>query len=202
MFGVTPDTQILDVGGHVATWTSRSGSDNVTLVNLSKETFGGTECRCVVADARRLPFRDQSFDIAFSNSVIEHLGEWEEQQAFAGNKAGGRYFYVQTPNRWFFMEPHLITPFIHFFPRNWQRRLLRNFTVWGFFLRPTAPQCDAFLEEVRLRTKNEVRDLFRDGLILSEKFAGFTKSFMAVRLPAESQEAGVFDRSRRFVQAR
>ena len=186
MFCVTPNQKILDVGGHSATWASHQNRENVTLVNLSMESFGGGECRRL-GDGRRLPFRDQSFDIAFSNSVIEHLGNWEEQQAFAEEiRRIARYYYVQTPNRWFFVEPHLITPFIHFLPRNWQRHMLRNFSTWGLLLRPTPQQCDDFLAEVRLLTKSEMQRLFPDSPILGENFMGFTKSFIAVRLPPRS----------------
>jgi len=33
--------------------------------------------------------------------------------------------------REFFIEPHLIAPFVHWLPRHWQRRLIRHFAVRG-----------------------------------------------------------------------
>jgi hypothetical protein len=182
LFSVTSQTRVLDVGGHFGTWASMAV--DVTLINLSPERLGNTDCRCVVGDAREMPFEANAFEVVFSNSVIEHLGTWEEQQRFASEiRRVGRCYYVQTPNRWFFVEPHLLTPFIHFLPRNVQRRLLRNCSIWGLVVRPTAQQCDEFMNEVRLLSKAEMKVLFSDAVILEEKFAGMTKSLLAVKLP-------------------
>ncbi len=40
---------------------------------------------------------------------------------------------------------YLITPFVHWLPRRRQRRLLRNFTIWGLITRPMTQQCETFL---------------------------------------------------------
>lgn len=186
LFGITADTRVLDVGGTTATWQFSGLRPKVTLLNLTASRFDGRDVRCVVGDGQRLPFKDEAFDVVFSNSVIEHLGDWDKQQQIAREIVRvARYYYVQTPNRWFFVEPHLITPFIHFLPRSWQRRMLRNFTVWGLVMRPNAQQCDQFLNEVRLLSEAEMELLFADGKILREKVAGMTKSIIAVRPPSQ-----------------
>lgn len=41
----------------------------------------------------------------------------------------GKRYYVQTPNRHFWIEPHLLTPLIHFLPKSWQKKLVRPFTL-------------------------------------------------------------------------
>jgi hypothetical protein len=192
LFGITSETKVLDVGGTIATWQLSGFRPKVTLLNLTASRFDGRDMRCVVGDGQRLPFKDGAFDVAFSNSVIEHLGDWNKQQQLAREIVRvARYYYVQTPNRRFFVEPHLITPFIHFFPRNWQRRMLRNCTIWGLVMRPTPQQCDQFLKEVRLLSEAEMGLLFADGKILREKVAGMTKSIIAVRTPSQhfSQES-------------
>jgi hypothetical protein len=128
-----------------------------------------------------LQFSDGEFDIVFSNSVIEHLGTWEAQQRFAREvRRVGRRYWVQTPAREFIIEPHLLTPCIHWLPRHLQFRLARRCTVWGIIERPTPARAAAYLSELRLLGFDEFAQLFPDSLILRERFLGFTKSYVAV----------------------
>jgi hypothetical protein len=181
-FLVTPETRILDLGGFDFNWSLIPVRPRLTILNLDfpLETKGAATW--VIADARSLPFQDGAFEIVFSNSVIEHLGDFANQQKLAQEiqRVGLRY-YVQTPNRWFPVEPHLITPVIHFLPRRWQGRLLRNFTVWGLVTRPSREQCAGFLEEVALLDYQKMRSLFPAAEIHRERFLGFTKSLIAVK---------------------
>lgn len=123
----------------------------------------------------------------YSNSVIEHLGDLVSQQTFAKEiaRVGIRY-YVQTPNKRFPIEPHLLTPLIHYFlpylPRSLQRYLLRYFTLWGWITRPTVQECERFLREVRLLDEYELQLLFPDAEIRRERFLGLTKSLIAIKL--------------------
>lgn len=40
------------------------------------------------------------FDLVYSNSVIEHLGTWEKQQAFAAEaRRVGRGYWIPTPGQ-------------------------------------------------------------------------------------------------------
>jgi len=183
LFKVTSQTRILDVGGHIGIWAHLSFSPKLTLLNLSPARTGTVNIRCVVGDARTAPFERDAFDVVFSNSVIEHLRTWEHQRSFAREIArlGGGY-YVQTPNRWFPVEPHLLTPFIHFLPKIWAIHLLRNCTLWGLIARPSRQQCQDFLDEVRLLSEREMEVLFPDATILQERFLGMKKSLIAVRL--------------------
>lgn len=133
-------------------------------------------------DGCRMPFADRSFELLHSNSVIEHVGTWERQQAFAAEaRRVGRTLWVQTPAREFLVEPHLLAPFVHWLPRGWQRRLIRNGTIWGLMTRPTPQQVGEFLNEVRLLTRGEMQQLFPDCRILTERFLGMSKSYIAIR---------------------
>ena len=136
----------------------------------------------VVGDGCKLGYSDQSFDVLYSNSVIEHVGTYERQQAFAAEaRRVGRAVWIQTPARCFLIEPHLVTPFIHFLPRALQSHLLRYCTVWGLMTKPSPRQVKEFLDEVRLLTYAEMQRLFPDCEIRREKFLGMTKSYIAIR---------------------
>jgi len=184
-FAPSPATTVLDVGGSLYNWRLLDAPFPVTLVNVETPHDVGElppHFTFVLGSGTRLEFDDGSFDVAFSNSVIEHLGSWESQRDFAREVARvGRGVWVQTPARGFFVEPHLMTPFVHWLPRRWQRRLLRRFTLWGWLARPSPETVERFLAETRLLTFREVRELFPDCDIRRERFLGLTKAFVAVR---------------------
>lgn len=81
LFGLTEATRVLDVGGDAFNWSLVSIVPDVTIVNLYSPR--ANSLAWVIADGRRLPFKDGAFDITYSNSVIEHLGDRVARQAFA-----------------------------------------------------------------------------------------------------------------------
>jgi hypothetical protein len=184
-FAPTPATRILDVGGSLFNWELSPVRARVTLLNVlppRQRSRLPERFTLLTASGTDLPHGDRAFDIAFSNSVIEHLGSYERQARFAAElRRVGRRLWVQTPARSFFFEPHLLTPFIHWLPRAWQRRLLRHATVWGWLARPTPAQIDRFLRDTRLLGVSELRALFPDCEIRRERFLFLTKSYVAVR---------------------
>src|ERR1017187_2845994 len=94
------------------TWDMLAVRPRVTLLNppRTKAELAGASW-WVAGDGRAVPFRDAAFDVVFSNSVIEHVGDAQSQRAFAREVARvGRAYWVQTPNRWFPVEQHLLTP--------------------------------------------------------------------------------------------
>jgi hypothetical protein len=177
-FQINTSTRVLDVGGDPFNWSLLPQQPLLTYINLYSRRENGW----FIGDARALPFRNNAFDIVYSNSVIEHLGDFGSQRGFADEcRRVGRRYYVQTPNRSFPIELHLLTPLIHYLPRAVQRRLLRNFTVWGLITRPTDQQCESFLDEVRLLDEKEMREIFPDADMWEERVLGFTKSLIAVK---------------------
>jgi len=181
-FQPKPETTVLDVGGREFNWGLMPFAPKVTILNISHQGEHSGRFEWVIADARQLPFPDQSFDIVYSNSVIEHLGDTEDQRRFAAEcRRVGRSYFIQTPNRNFPIEPHVLTPFIHWLPKNWQARLLRNFTVWGWITRPDAEAQARFLNTTRMLSGRELQALFPDASIRRERLLGLTKSFIALK---------------------
>ena len=176
-------TTILDVGGTPLNWSFVECPARVTLLNpLPVGEIHAPNLEYVAGDGRELRFGDATFDIAFSNSVIEHLGTFEDQRRFAEEiRRVGRAVWVQTPARSFPVEAHFLTPFVHFLPRRWQRLLARRLTVWGLLVRPTQERVDDLVDELRLLTHAEMRRLFPDCEIRRERFLGLTKAYIAVR---------------------
>jgi SAM-dependent methyltransferase len=186
LFSVGAATRILDIGGTPEIWSLLHVQPRVTLVNMPR---AGAEVSpkvlWVAADARALPFRDAAFDIVFSNSVIEHVGDAASQEAFAREVTRvGRSCYVQTPNRWFPVETHLLTPLVHWLPRRAQAAIVRRFSVWALVTGITGERKRWFLEhylsEIRLLDRAELRRLFPPAIIHTERFLGWTKSLIAV----------------------
>jgi ubiquinone/menaquinone biosynthesis C-methylase UbiE len=183
--GVSSRTRILDIGGTPDNWALLSVQPRVVLLNTprAKEELAGAAV-WVAGDGRQLPFADQSFEIVVSNSVIEHVGDEASQQRFAREVARvGRSYWVQTPNRWFPVEQHLLTPFLHWLPKRWQRAAAPHFTVWAA-LTPVTPDrrrfyIEHYLNDVRLLTVNDLRRLFPGARLIRERFCGFTKSLIA-----------------------
>ena len=123
-----PSLRILDVGGHHLFWKGMECQNPITCFNLRFLQFDETppQFEYIQGDGRYLPYDDTEYDIVFSNSVIEHLGRYEDQKQFAAEiRRVSESYWVQTPNRWFPVEPHLVSPLIHYFPKRFQRRLIR-----------------------------------------------------------------------------
>jgi len=134
-----PRTSVVDVGVTDAAFGGGS-SDNFfeALYPWPKQItgVGHTELErfqaafpavtAVRADGRSLPFGDGTFDLGFSNAVVEHVaGGRNGQRAFVHElcRVAGRVF-VTTPNRWFPLEVHTLLPFVHWLPPGPRERLL------------------------------------------------------------------------------
>lgn len=172
---------IADFGGRAAMWAGIDLQSRIVLINIDEYPANGYEK--VIASGCDCPLRDNTFDLAFSNSAIEHLGTEEAQFRFANEmRRVGRRIFCQTPYYWFPAEVHWLTPIVHWIPRQFRPWwLLRYFTVWGLLSRPNKAEVCKLNNELRLLTKREMQAMFPDCQILSEKFLGLTKSLIAVR---------------------
>lgn len=185
--GLTPEMRVLDVGGTVDIWRLAPVMPRLVLLNQARARYEiGAGEKVVLGDGMSLPFADGSFDLVFSNSVIEHVGDRAQQARFAAEIARvGKQYWVQTPNRYFPIEHHLWTPLVHWFPRRWQAAILPRFSVWSLMTNYDAKQrefyIDHYLESIRLLSAYEMRALFPDAVIIRERFLDWTKSLIAWR---------------------
>ena len=185
-FRISTRTRVLDVGGSPVIWEFAAVRPRLTIVNLPAALEpAGPSASLVAADGCLLPFRNAAFDIVFSNSVIEHVGASLQQQFASEIARVGRCYWVQTPNRRFPVELHLMLPFIHYLPRPLQRAIVERFTMWQLLARPSEAQrrfyIEHFLNELHLLDPRALQSLFPDARVVYERFAGFPKSLIAVR---------------------
>ena len=176
---------IIDIGGSVESWRRAPVRPRrVHVVNLEKQPTEVPDWIEVdTADACALPERIASrrYDLAFSNSVIEHVGGHERRLRFAeAVQSLAPSYWVQTPYRYFPIEPHWIAPGAQHLPlalRSWivrrwplvhsrpdDRQTALDITVW-----------------VELLDRTQLRYYFPDAGLRVERFAGLPKSLIAVR---------------------
>ena len=181
-FNVDEQTKVLDLGGAEYYWPWLEVRPRVTVANYAARDLKRVALDWVRADGRNLPFRDGAFDVVYCNSVLEHLPDEASREAIAREiERVGLGYSVQTPNRWFPVEAHTLTPAFHFLPKRWQARLARNFTLWGQLQRPSRAEARGFVENIRLLSARDLQRLFPDAAIERERFLGLTKSLIAVR---------------------
>lgn len=186
-FQVTANTRVLDIGGTLYNWTLAPVQPRLTLLNLPRAGETVPEgVDWVSGDGCALPFADSSFDIVFSNSVIEHLGTPERQRSFASEVARvGKRYFVQTPNRWFPVETHLLTPLVHYLPKRIQAPLIRRWTVWSTLTGIEGERkrfyIEHYLDDILLLDAAAMRSLFPQAKLIHERFLGLTKSLLAER---------------------
>ena len=180
---------LLDVGGYPSSWTQYKPVVgcldilNIHPIELAKADCSHYNMRAMIGDGCNLVFPNNSYDIVFSNSVIEHVGSYENQKAFASEvRRVGKSLWIQTPAYECLIEPHYLAPFIHWLPKRWQKKLVRKFTIRGLIDQPTSAEVDNMVETTRLLSFNEFKNLFPDCEILIEKMLFIIpKSYIAVR---------------------
>ena len=176
---------IIDLGGTVdfwrnAGWLGREGI-SITAVNLSAEPQAVQNVNVVRGDATDLRnVADNQYDVAFSNSVIEHLFTLDAQRRMAREaRRVAKAYWIQTPSFSFPMEPHFHVPGWHWLPRDVRVMILRKRRCGWRGPCPDINAARAAVDEVRLMTKPELRDAFPGTEIWHETWMGMTKSYVA-----------------------
>jgi hypothetical protein len=186
--------RVLDLGGEPHTWRQRPVRPReVVLLNLDWQTARQTYevgedaawMRLVAGDACDPPdeVRQDHFDLVFSNSVIEHVGGHESRTAFANwARKLGTHYWVQTPNRYFPVEPHWVFPGFQFLSEGARARAMLHWPIGNYATHKwTYEEALRLVRGVELLSAKQMRGYFIDATIIRERWAGMTKSLIAAR---------------------
>ena len=133
--GLPRPLTLLDVGGTQAVWETlgfvNQPDIQITLINVEPHPTSYRNLSSIRGDARDMRhFRKQQFDVVYSNSVIEHVGNLDDMRRMAREvRRVGKSYFVQTPYRYFPIEPHFVFPLFHFLPRPLQIALVQRFNL-------------------------------------------------------------------------
>ena len=180
LFAITEGTTVLDLGGGPFNWSLLPNRPTLTILDINTKTTGVRDgITYLRGDGCHTQLPDKSFDVVFSNSVIEHVGDVNRQRQFAKEcMRCGRGFFVQTPNKWFPADPHTFLLFAHWLPK---RTFHKAMWISPRFLmsRPSQEDIEDF-RHMRLLGFRDLQDLFPGAEIIRERFLGITKSLIAV----------------------
>lgn len=187
------EASVLDIGGRANYWSLMDPAlrDRVHITVLNLEAELGTEAPGGLQVAERtgngcaMPeFADGSFDLAHSNSVIEHVGSLSAMADFARESVRvGRGYYHQTPNLWFPVEPHYGVPFVHWLPGPVRARLLHTRKL-GYSSRiGDYTRALGTVDHTQIVNAFLMRKLFPGGELRKERFLLLPKSIICLRPP-------------------
>jgi hypothetical protein len=174
---------VIDLGGTAEAWRRApvrpAALHVVNLEPVAADVPGWI--RIDQADACNLPayISDGRYDLVFSNSVIEHVGGHSQRQRFADtvHKLADRH-WVQTPYRYFPIEPHWLCPGFQFLPISARAGISRR---WPLAHSRPASREDSIREalSVELLSHTEMAFYFPHSTIYSERMLGAVKSLIA-----------------------
>jgi hypothetical protein len=179
------DMRVLDLGGTVVFWhTLGLRARNVTLVNL--DNSGDPEepwMEILHADACAGGFGN--YDLVFSNSLLEHLGGHARRRQFADVvEQSAPSWWIQTPYRYFPVEPHWVFPGFQFLPFQVRRMICQHWSMgYGPAIKDAAEAAE-LVASIELISAAEMRAYFPDSEIWFDRIAGMPKSLVAVKAQA------------------
>jgi hypothetical protein len=183
--------RVLDVGGTQHYWRLMGWLDEgkpqleVTVINIEHppdEFEPDPRVTIVHGNGCSMPqYSAGQFDLVFSNSVIEHVGDRAARRQMADEikRLGPRYL-VQTPNKYFPIEPHFLFPLFQFLPMGVRAWLLNHFRLGWMPRRGDKERARRIVESVDLLDRREMTELFPEATLHRERF-GLVKSFTAIK---------------------
>jgi hypothetical protein len=175
------------VGGTPDFWNNMGFIGNekckIIIFNLQKyDTQNYVFMNSVKGDGRNMDmFSDKEFDLVISNSVIEHVGNFDDQKRFAQEimRLGNNYL-LQTPNYYFPMEPHFLFPFFQFLPDRAKFFLIMHFNLGWYRKRSERSEIQNVLNSVKLLKRRDLASLFPEAIISEERIFGIAQSLLAI----------------------
>ena len=174
---------VLDLGGTEESWDlSPTRPARLVIVNHpeanadhKRNTLLGDACDPGLLAGER-------FDLVYSNSVIEHVGGHYRRRQFADTvRRLGEHHWVQTPYRFFPIEPHYIFPGLQFVPVTARAHATRWWPIGNFAGRPGVDgETAEWALGIELLSRTSMRHYFPDSEIVPERLGGLTKSLIAV----------------------
>jgi hypothetical protein len=182
-FPEVSEMSVLDLGGDARAWRGAPVRPRkVILVNVFEQTVEETWMEALTADACDPDADLPEADLVYSNSVIEHVGGHWRRQRFAEAVRRADRYWVQTPNRYFPVEPHFMMPWLQHLPLAARAKLVAHWPVGNY---ADFHERDAILEsamDIELLSASEMRLYFPDAEIRRERVLGMSKSLIAVKL--------------------
>lgn len=180
---------ILDIGGDIQYWKNigwQHPACKIHLLNLYQSEIpkaNADQFTASIGNALALPFQSKGFDLVFSNSVIEHVGSYANQQKYADEvrRVSDKYI-IQTPSLWFPLEPHSLWPFFQFIPHSIRALLIMNFNINYFPKAKTYKEAIKVSHSTLMFSKKRFKKLFPEAEIQVETFFGIPKSYTAIKL--------------------
>jgi hypothetical protein len=178
------EMSVLDLGGTTHSWEIAPRRPR-KLVLVNRPDANTPDRRGVVlADACDQSLLDgEHFDLVFSNSVIEHVGGHYRRDLFARNVYRlGEHHWIQTPYRFFPIEPHWLAPGIQFFPTVARAWLTKWWPLGNFGAhRDVDDRAVEWALGIELLSKASMRHYFPSSELLIERVGWLPKSLIAVR---------------------
>ncbi|ORV60674.1 class I SAM-dependent methyltransferase [Mycobacterium gastri] len=182
------EMRVLDLGGTPESWRLAPVlPTSVTVVNLlPQESPVKGPAKGIVAiqaDACDLPAAIASthFDLVYSNSLLEHVGGHVRRQRLADNvRSLADRHWVQTPYRYFPIEPHWLFPGMQWLPYEARVQISMHWNR-GHIRTRTRAEAQEQVDEIDLIGISQMRRYFPSSTIWYERFAGLVKSLVAIQ---------------------
>ena len=133
--------------------------------------------KSITEDLTLNQIKSMSSDLVVSNATIEHVGNFNNQKKMIQNilLLAKKYFIITTPNRYHPIDFHTKLPFLHWFPKNTHRKILKILRL-DFFSKE---------KNLNLLGKNELKSLLMNAgannfKIFDISLLGFKSNYIVI----------------------